>query len=1028
MEFRILGPLEVVVASESVRLGGPTEQVVLAALIVDADRVVSADRLLDVLWGDDVPDTGLKTLRSYLSRLRGRLKPWGQPIETVADGYVLRTDAGEIDARRFERLLIEARSLRERGNHPAAVGLLEEALSLWRGRALHGLEDHEFARVEAARLKELKLEALESRIDSELEMGRHARLVSEVERLAEEHPLREGLWRSLMVALYRSGRQADALRAFQRVRSVLGEELGIEPSPELKDLEEAILLQSDEVAAPTSSLRLDFVPVARTSFIGREDEVAELLSMLVDHRCITVTGTGGSGKTRLALEVVQNALDDYEDGVLFVELAALSDPDLVPEHLATTLGDVGSHADDVTAAIAEFLAPRNLLLVIDNCEHLAQAAARLVDALLAGCPHLSILATSREPLGAAGEVMFHTPPLQVPDPDTPTADQDAAEAVRLYVDRVRVFDRRFSVDDGNRDAVVSICSTLDGIPLAVELAAARTRAMTPAEIAVRMEDRFVILTDGSRTAPARHQTLKATIDWSYDLCPEASQTALRRLSVFSGGWSLDAAEAVISDEVIDRSEVAGLLARLVDRNLVERSTVAGESRYRLLETIRQYAFDTLVATGEAPTVSGRHCDWYVGLAERAEPELRGTDQIEWWQRLEREHDNLRSAITWSFSTTDPSRALRLVAALGWFWFQRGFWSEAWRWTGRCLENKIEVDPLLRARVIYATGSIEIIRGNVDPLKPFLVEALDACRTAGDQLGEAWSLHYQGHALGWEGAAEAVPLMEQGLEIFEGLRDRWAVAWSWRYLGQHSDDADASIELQTRALDRFFELGDQWSAAFSLYLIGATHLAIGRIDEAEAAERKALEIATELGDVIWKAHAIGRLGMAAYHSGKDDLAAQMLEEGLELHRRIGDDSCTAGILAYQGLLSVRHESWTEAQARFAECLVVRRRLASTLMMALYLGRFAAAVTGGGAPDEGAILFGASCSPEVERLVGTSAEWGTDVWVTERAKLRDQLTSALGDADFERLMAEGKSLGVEAAVNRAVARASAPSVKG
>ncbi len=1015
MEFRILGPLEVVAASEPVRLGGRKEQVVLAALVVDADRVVSADRLLDVLWGDDVPNTGLKTLRSHLSRIRGRLKPWGRPIETVADGYVLRTDACEIDALRFERLLIEARSLRGRGSHVAAVGLLGEALGLWRGRALHGLEDHEFARVEAIRLEELRLEALESRIDSELEMGRHDRLVAEVERLVEEHPLREGLWRSLMVALYRSGRQADALHAFQRVRSVLGEELGIEPSTELKDLEEAILMQKAEVAAPTTSARIDFVPEARTSFIGREDEMADLLSMLVDHRCVTVTGTGGCGKTRLALEAVQRVLGDYEDGVLFVELAALSDPDLVPEHLATALGDVGSHADDVTAAVAEFLAPRNLLLVVDNCEHLAQAAARLVDALLAGCPRVSILATSREPLGTAGEVMFHTPPLQLPDLDGSVTEQDAAEAVRLYIDRVRAFDREFSVHDANRDSVVSICRTLDGIPLALELAAARTRAMAPDEIAARMKDRFAILTDGLRTAPARQQTLKATIDWSYDLCPEASRSVLRRLSVFSGGWSLDAAEAVVSNGATDRSEVAGLLARLVDRSLVERSTVAGESRYRLLETIRQYAFDALVATGEAPTVSGRHCDWYVALAERAEPELRGSDQIEWWQRLEREHDNVRSAIAWSLGTTDPSRALRLVAALGWFWFQRGYWSEAWRWTGRCLENKAEVDPLLRARVIYATGSIEIIRGNKEPLGPLLVKALEACRTAGDRLGEAWSLHYQGHALGWEGAAEAVPLMEQGLEIFESVGDRWAVAWSWRYIGQHSEDADTSIELQTRALDRFFELGDRWCAAFSLYLIGATHLAFGRFDEAEVAERRALEIATELGDVIWKTHAIGRLGMTAYHRGNDELAAQMLEEGLELHRRLGDDSCMAGILAYQGLLSVRHESWAEAQARFAECLVIRRRLANAVMTALYLGRFAAAVAGGGALDEGAILFGASSTPEVERIVSTSA-----AWVTERAELREQLSSALGDAELERLMAEGRSLGVEAAVDRAIAR--------
>lgn len=264
MEFRILGPLEVMAASEPVRLGGRTERVVLAALVVDANQVVSADRLVDILWGEQIPRTGLKTLRSHLSRIRGRLKPWGQPIDTVDDGYVLRTDTKEVDARWFERLLAEARALRDRGDHPASVCLLEEALDLWRGRALHGLEDYDFARFEAVRLEELKLEALESRIDSELVVGHHDRLVAEVERLVEEHPLREELWRLLMVALYRCGRQADALRAFQRVRSVLGEELGIEPSMELKVLEEAILMQKAEVAAPTTTARSDFVPEAQT--------------------------------------------------------------------------------------------------------------------------------------------------------------------------------------------------------------------------------------------------------------------------------------------------------------------------------------------------------------------------------------------------------------------------------------------------------------------------------------------------------------------------------------------------------------------------------------------------------------------------------------------------------------------------------------------------------------------------------------------------------------------------------------------
>jgi predicted ATPase/DNA-binding SARP family transcriptional activator len=1015
MEFGILGPLEVTASSKPMRLGGPKERVVLAALVVEADRVVSADRLLDILWGDEVPETGLKTLRSHVSRIRGRLRPWGQPIETVADGYVLRSEDCEIDARRFEQLLTEARSLRQGDAHPAAVTALQAALGLWRGRALHGLEDYGFARIEAARLDALRSEAVEARIDSELEMGRHETLVAELEKLVEEHPLREGLWSSLMTALYRSGRQAEALRAYQRARSVLGDELGIEPSPELRAVEEAILLQSDVVAAPKVSARFAFVPDARTSFIGREDDISELLVLLGEHRCVTVTGAGGSGKTRLALEAVKSASESYTDGVVLVELAPVSDPEQVPGQLATALGDVGSHAVDMTAALVEFLASRHMLLIIDNCEHVSRAAAALVDSLLAGCRNVSILATSRERLGTAGEVVFQTPPLDLPDPDSPPLEQDAAEAVRLYVDRVRAFDHGFVVDDANRDAVISICRTLDGIPLAIELAAARTRAMAPAEIASRMEDRFAILADGLRTAPPRHQTLKATIDWSYDLCSEASQTALQRLSVFSGGWSLDAAEAVLTDETIERSQVADLLARLVDRSLVERSAVAGESRYRLLETIRQYAFDVLVATGAAPAVLGRHCDWYLALAERAEPELKGSGQEQWWQRLEREHDNLRGAAAWSLGTTDPSRGLRLVAALGWFWFMRGYWGEAWRWAQRCLELEADVDPLLRARVVYATGSIEVIRGNLDPLFPLLDEAIISTREAGDDLGEAWALHYKGHALGWGDDPEAHSLMEQGLEIFERLNDPWGVAWSWRYIGQYSSDLDTSIGYQARALDRFFELGDRWCAAFSLYLMGATYLTFQRFEEAEDAERRALELASELGDVIWQAHAIGRLGIAAYFRNDDESANTRLGEGVEMHRRIGDENCTAILLAFQGLLDVRHEAWAEAELRLAESLQLWRRLANRLALAGYLGRYCMAVAGAGDAGDAAIFFGATEASEFADHLNKS-----DLFAADRTRLRERLLADLGEAEYNRRTAEGADLGVDGAVDRALAR--------
>ena len=403
-----------------------------------------------------------------------------------------------------------------------------------------------------------------------------------------EHPLREGPWRFLMLALYRSGRQAEALRAYQRAREVLGSQLGIEPSPELRELEDAILMQSEELATPVAPQRkLSNLPEPLTSFIGRIEILSEIAAALGQSRCLTLIGVGGSGKTRLGIEAARHALGSFTDGVRLVEFAAIDDGELVPEHIAAAIGEPGSHAEDVTAVLAEYLTDKQMLIVMDNCEHLVAPIAQTVDALLSKCPDLRVLATSREPLRARGEAVFHVPPLDVPTFEQTAKEQEDSEAMRLFADRAADARRGFAVDAGNREDVVAICRALDGIPLAIELAAARIGAMPVAELSHRLDHRFDLLTRGARTAPPRQQTLRATIDWSHDLLTELERLLFRRLAVFSGGWTMDAAVAIGTDAELTEPGVVAALTGLVDRCLVDWTDAEGDPRYRMLETIKE---------------------------------------------------------------------------------------------------------------------------------------------------------------------------------------------------------------------------------------------------------------------------------------------------------------------------------------------------------------------------------------------------------------------------------------------------------
>ncbi|HKR97947.1 MAG TPA: BTAD domain-containing putative transcriptional regulator, partial [Candidatus Dormibacteraeota bacterium] len=688
MQFRILGPLEVAEGDRLVSLPG-AQRSLLGLLLLSANEVVSADRLIDELWGEEVPESGRTALQVRVSQLRKALGGAGGRIVTRAPGYVLRVDADELDLYRFERLVSEAD-----GAEPAEVAAkLREALGLWRGAPLVDLSDASFAQPAIKRLEELRLAASEKRIEADLALGRHADLVGELETLVEEHPWREGLHAQLMLALYRCGRQADALAAYQNARRVLVEQLGIEPSAPLRELEQAILRQEASLdlagavdaraplvaAVPGSSRPWPSengsaphnLPAHVSSFVGRERQLSELRQLLSRARVITLTGVGGVGKTRLALQLAASTLDRSRDGAWFVDLAPLTDATLVAAKLAGVLGVPEQPGRSVPQSLIAACRDRQLLVVLDNCEHVIAEAADVADQLVRGCPLMIILATSREPLAIDGEHLYRVPSLFVPPVRADPEALLASDAVRLFADRARQQRSDFSVDRDNASAVARLCRRLDGIPLAIELAAARLRTLPLEEIDNRLQQRFRLLTGGRRVTPPRQQTLQALIDWSYDLLAPEEQETLERLSVFAGGFDLHSAEEVAGAGSDSPDGVCDRLAALVDKSLLQADE-AGSVRYRLLDTVRDYATAKLLARGQtaADEVGAAHRDHYLALAETAAPHLIGHGQIEWLDRLQLEFDNLRAAISYSARDPDPSAGLRLGRALCYFWLYR----------------------------------------------------------------------------------------------------------------------------------------------------------------------------------------------------------------------------------------------------------------------------------------------------------------------------------------------------------------------
>ncbi|HEU5103410.1 MAG TPA: BTAD domain-containing putative transcriptional regulator [Roseiflexaceae bacterium] len=980
----------------------PRQQALLAYLVLHRAAPHARPHLAFRFWPDTTDAQARSNLRTLLQRLRQALPHADQFLHIDAQTVQWRTDAPwTLDVMDFEHALALADQAEHRENPTALRRAVAEAVERYHGDLLPAWYD-DWVLLERERLRQLFLTALE-RLMMLLEREQdYPAAISYAQRLLRHDPLHEVTYQHLMRLHGLSGDRASALRVYHTCATVLERELAVEPSPTTRDVYERLLhMEAPPAAAsarptPLSSPRLHNLPSALASFIGRARERAEITRLLahLPSGChlLTLTGTGGCGKTRLALEVAGDLVGEYSDGVWLVELAGLADGALLPQAVASALGVREEAQRPLTPTLVDALRSRALLLVLDTCEHLIEPCAQLAQTLLSTCPQLRILATSREALGLAGETAWLVPSLDLPEPHHLQAltELSRVEAVRLFVERAAAALPTFMLTQENAAAVAQVCRRLDGIPLAIELAAARVKVVSVETLAARLDDSVRLLTAGSRTALPRQQTLRATIDWSYDLLSEPERALFQRLAVFAGGWTLEAADAVCAGASVAVNDVLDLLAHLVDKSLVvvDRPP-SGAVRYRLLEPIRQYAHMKLMEAAEAPATRQQHAHFFLALTEQAEPQLAGAEQVTWLNRLEQEHDNLRAALQWFIERGEAAPGLRLGEALWRFWRTRGHLTE-----GRaCLAELLalptrsispesgadEADwPAARAKALIAAGDLAAEQ---------------------DDYATAHALLEEGLTLGWKLADERhIARALGGLAILA--------------LAQGDDARAATLYEESLTLSR--KAGDQHLIAGILDGLGV--VALNQGDEARAVPlvEESLALYRDLGDTRGIADALRSLGWLALNRGDLARAAPLLEESLALYRQQGYPQYIAWALRSLGSVALLQGHTERAAALCVESLTLGRKVGDRYIIAWCLEDVAGVALAQGDPLQAVRLLGAA--------EGLRATIGAQLLTFDRARYERivaAVRAALEAAAFAAAWAAGRALPLEQAIAEALA---------
>jgi predicted ATPase/DNA-binding SARP family transcriptional activator len=960
LAIRLFGPFAVHVNGQPLpRLRSRNGQALLALLTLRHDGEVERPWLAGVLWPDRPTDRGLALLRRELTDLRRALGPAAHCLRSPTPHTLsLELTAAAADVVAFDQAVT--------GDDAAS---LERAVTLYRGPLLEGWGEVEWVFQEREIREQAYLGALQRLAAQAMARGEHEAAERHLRRAVAIDPLRESAQRLLMQALAAGGNTTAAMQAYQELRQRLLQEINAEPDAQTRALFEHLRAEARHRAAaspgttrcqqrdrpgqlpprPLPETAAPPLPLPLTSFVGREDQIAEVEQLLAAHRLVTLTGSGGCGKTRLALQVAAQMAESFPDGVRLVALAALSDPALLPHALLTGLGLQETAGRPLTQTLGEYLQPRQLLLVLDNCEHLVEACSHWVATLLQRCPQLRVLATSRETLRTAGETPYRVPPLSLPDPrHFPSLERlTQYEAVRLFSERDGAVLTPFAVNGENAAAVAAVCQRLEGIPLAIELAAARVKVLAVEQIARGLDDVLHLLTRGSRTVLPRQQTLRATLDWSYALLTEAEQVLLQRLSVFAGSWSLEACEAICSDRggrtgdcvlatdqtllhpsssPMQKGQVLDLLAQLIDKSLVLAEPQRGGVRYRLLETVRQYARDRLREAGEAQEVRDRHLDFFLGLAEEAEPRLHGREQLPWLARLEAEHDNLRAALEWSRAEARHAvAALRLAGALAWFWNMRGYLHEGRRWLEDLLERPAPVGASRAwARALDGAGLIACYQGDYDAAPARFAASVALWRELGDRRALA-------HAMGWLGGcseySRRIPLLEESVALAREVGDPWVLGLVlWHYalnVNRFQSDPERARMLAEESAALLRKVGDLWSLGRPLGTLA--FIAWGQGDHAAAVEffQEALDGARAVGDRWGIGTNLSYRGAVVREQGDYGAAQALLEESLAIFRELGDNPGTVNTLIFMAEVVRAQGDDEKARALYEDALSLAR---------------------------------------------------------------------------------------------------------